>query len=486
MASRSCFGRLIGALLLCVCLAHAQEDSTKTEAEEMSSSGPGILGWSFEHIVQPTLNALVFPFSAPVDYAFKNGIIEKSVDLITFGEDNNILIYPGFNFKPGASTMIGMNYRHRSLIFSRDYLVLQPSYFANGDIDVVLRYTKQALLGTPLFGGIRLDMNLNRDNHFIIPETKNSFLQPDSSFKVTWRLGMPLPLLTNWNVELQTSLYINQASHPDIVDSILISPDYPIEDRGLYQDMIQVPVELSVVYDDLDYSYAPSRGNRFGVTGTYYFISRYSGVTYEDLGQDPLLYDSPEIEDGGKNHDYFQTTFLYQHYFLLGSSQNYILSAKEARQNRRFYTDFSWEQMMRVWKPEQVRNTLFERRVIAMQFRMINIWEMEEGGAPYNAFVSLNARTPLRGYSSGWSTHNLMSFSMEYRWPVDRFVDGVLFDEYAMISPKIDKWSFSNYYNSWGFGIRVRQPNMYLFRLQLGFHGIHGVNVVMTIAPEFR
>jgi hypothetical protein len=41
-------------------------------------------------------------------------------------------------------------------------------------------------------------------------------------------------------------------------------------------------------------------------------------------------------------------------------------------------------------------------------------------------------------------------------------------------------------YNSWGFGVRVRRPDMYWFRLQLGFHGRHGVNLVLTIAPEFR
>ena len=117
---------------------------------------------------------------------------------------------------------------------------------------------------------------------------------------------------------------------------------------------------------------------------------------------------------------------------------------------------------------------------------MVNLWEVEEGGAPHNAFITLNARSPLRGYSDKWTTHNLMSLSMEYRWPVDRLVDGVLFDEYALIAPKIDKWSLDHYYNSWGFGIRVRQPNLYLFRLQFGFHGLHGVNLIMTIAPEFR
>ena len=111
---------------------------------------------------------------------------------------------------------------------------------------------------------------------------------------------------------------------------------------------------------------------------------------------------------------------------------------------------------------------------------------MEKGGAPHDVFVRLNANTPLRGYSDSWATHHMMSLSAEYRWPVDRFVDGVLFDEYAMIAPEVDEWSFSHFYNSWGFGIRVRMPNMYLFRVQFGFHGLHGVNLIITIAPEFK
>ena len=34
--------------------------------------------------------------------------------------------------------------------------------------------------------------------------------------------------------------------------------------------------------------------------------------------------------------------------------------------------------------------------------------------------------------------------------------------------------------------VRVRKPDMFWFRVQFGFHGLHGVNLVMTIAPEYR
>lgn len=485
------FLRIMRGAAMCVCFLFVLASTTYAAEENASESGDSfrladLWLWPFNNVIQPVLNGLIYPVAKPMDYAFKNGAIEKSVDLITFGERDNIFIYPSFNFKPGSRTLIGANYRHRGIFLDKDYLVVQGNYYANGDVMMAARYTKHALFGTSFFGGYRIDMAWDRDDTFILPETKTAFTQPDSTISMTWRLGRPLTQSARWNVEGWTTLKFVDASLPDVADSILVSDEYPIQDRGLYQKSLQIPVALSILYDNLDVPYAPSRGSRFGITGTYNFVGKYSGLDFDDLGEDAPLGAKGKIKDGGLNHDFLKTELLFQHYFYLGSGDNYVLSAKEARANRKFYTDFSWDEAVRVWRPENVRNTLFERRVIAFQYRYIGIWEMEEGGAPYNAFTLLNARTPLRGYGDAWSAHQLMSFSWEYRWPVDRFVDGVLFDEYALIAPGIKDWSKDRFYNSWGFGIRVRQPNMYLFRLQFGFHGLHGVNLVMTIAPEFK
>lgn len=464
--------RVVCALVL-ACSSLTFADDEKPEEKNRFAD---YMIWPFENIIQPLLNGLIYPIAKPIDYIFSNGVVEKSVDLITFGVDRNILIYPTFNFKPGASTSIGANFRQRRFFFDKDYAVFQMNYYANGDFDLSARYTKHAIFGTPLFGGLKYDLHFNRDNTFVLPETKTKFAQPDSTKRITARLGVPLNRTGTMNLELQATLRFNDASLPDLNDSILVDDIYPIADRGLYQKGIQVPVEFSFLYDDLDYPYAPSKGTRFGLKAIYAFVD-----DYKDLDE------KYATEPSTKNHDYLRTELLFQHYFFLGSSKQYILSVKEARQNRKFYTDFSWDEAMRIWKPENVINTLFERRVIATQFLLVDIWEMERGGAPFNAFVSLSSRTPLRGYGNSWTTHHLMSFSCEYRWPVDRFVDGVLFDEYAVIAPTFGSWfTKGRLYNSWGFGVRVRQPNLYLFRVQLGFHGLHGVNLVITIAPEFK
>ncbi len=429
--------------------------------------------WLFTYIFQPILNVAVYPISAPVQYAINNGLLEKSVDLVTFGEQKKIIVYPTMNLKPGSQTQLGMTYRHRSMIFERDYLVLQGSYYANGDVYLSDRYTKQEPFGLPLFVGFRYKLDWDSDDVFIIPGSKNAFVQPDSIMSFQWRIGAPLTSSKKLNVELSTTQLFIDASIPDNAkDSVLNDDIFPIADRGLYQSSRQYSVALSLVYDDLNFPYAPSKGDRVIISGEYNFAPEYSGFE--------------GVEKSKKNHDYIANTLIWQHYFYLGNAKQYILSAREARQSRKFYTDFSWDEALRVWRPENIRETLFERRVLALQFRMENMWEMDKGGAPFNAFPSMNARYPLRGYADEWSAFHLMGLSAEYRWPIDRFVDGVLFDEYGLHAEKVDEFDFDKFYNSWGFGIRVRMPEMYLFRCQVGFHGLHGVNLILTIVPEFK
>ena len=154
--------------------------------------------------------------------------------------------------------------------------------------------------------------------------------------------------------------------------------------------------------------------------------------------------------------------------------------------SRKFYTDFSWEETLRLWRPENIRNTLLNRRVLAVQFRLRQMWEMEEGGAPFTAFSTASTRYPLRGYSRVYTDYAMKGISLEYRWPIDRLVDGVIFDEYVMYGRTWHTFDSDKFLNSWGFGIRVRKPDMYFFRLQIGFHGLSGFVLICTIAPEFR
>ena len=471
---RSIWPLVLGLFLLfLINPVYADESEQPSDSSKVNTENNEGLLWSVGNFVQTVLNAAVYPFSAPVQYVVNNGIMEKSVELVSFGEDKKIVVYPTMNLKPGSQTQLGMTYRHRSLMFDRDYLVLQGSYYANGDVYLSDRYTKQNPFGLPVFVGFRYKLYWDSDAEFVIPGTSDAFVQPDSTMSFQWRIGAPLTKSKKLNLELSTTQKFIDASIPDNAkDSILNDAVFPIADRGLYQKSRQYAVALYLVYDDLDFPYAPSKGDRIIMSGEYDFAPKYGGLD--------------GFEESNKKHDFIYNSLIWQHYFYFGKARQYILSPKEARQSRKFYTDFSWDEALRVWRPENIRETLLERRVLALQFRMQNMWEMEKGGAPYNAFPTLNARYPLRGYGDEWSAYHILGLSTEYRWPIDRFVDGVLFDEYALHAEKVREFSFDHFYNSWGFGIRVRMPEIYLFRCQVGFHGLHGVNLILTIAPEFK
>ena len=470
-------------LFLVFCHAYADEPEKIDDSKKNESVLLQVLLWPFSNIIQPVLNAAVYPIAKPVQYAFNAGLMERSVDFITFGEKKNIIIYPTLNLKPGTQTQLGFSYRHRNIVIDRDYFVWQMSYYANGDMYLSARYSKQQLFGLPIFGAFRYKQYWDSDDAFIIPGTKEMYVQPDSSIHLDWRVGAPLNQSKTLNLEFSVGQNFIDAGLPlNQKDSILNDEIFPIADRGLYQNFIQFPFDLSIVFDDLDSPFAPSKGSRFILSGGYVHVLNFKDLDYEALFPDGVN----QIEKSSKNHDYIYNTIVFQHYFFLGSGKQYVLSANEARQNRKFYTDFSWEEALRIWRPENLRETLFERRVLAMQLRMENIWEMDKGGAPYNAFPRMNARFPLRGYRDAWVAYHLLGLSAEYRWPIDRFVDGVVFDEYGLHSDEINEWSLDRFYNSWGFGIRVRMPNLYLFRCQVGFHGLHGINLILTIAPEFK
>lgn len=463
----------------------AAESSPETSQED-STDDSNPLSWFFDNMIQPVFNIAIWPVSQPLHYAFDNGVVETFQNLITFGENRNIFIYPSFNFKPGSSTLVGFNYRHRNVILGKDYFVLSSNFYANGDISFDTHYSKSGIWGTPLSWEVKYALDMNRDAKFTRPGSWEPYVQPDSTYKIDGNIGFPLNSSKTLSMRFNFGYRYIDASVPNVAeDTIYVGDDFRIQDRGLYQKHGQYPIGLSFTFDNLDFPYVPSRGFRILLSGNYNIVKKYSGVRYSSLGLEGD-YEDEVLEDNGANHDYINGEFVIQRYFYLGKAREYVMSASEGRQNRKFYTEFSLDEAARVWSPENMRENLFERRVIALQYRLLTIHEMEKGEAPFNAYPTLNARYPLRGYGGFLMSKNLMGLSAEYRWPVDRYVDGVIFDEYVLYSEEIDDWSFGRFLNSWGFGVRVRRPDMYFFRIQFGFHGLQGIQMVMTIAPEFR
>ncbi len=478
--SRTAAILLLSFFSLCAGEPSVPADSAETsDKPEMTLSE--YLMWPFSHVIQPALNILVFPFSAPIHYAVKNDVVETGVDAITFGKDRNIFIYPTFNLRPGATTMIGFAYRHRNMVLAKDYFVLAAGLFANSDLDFSARYTKRNVFGTEFLVGGRFDFEMDRDAGMSLPrsltlaDSDEEFSYTDSSYSAEFRVGRPLPMIPNMDFQATFGVVRKRFDIPDVGDTVLSQhPLFNPYDRGLYQRYNQFPVKLALTYDNLDAPYVPTRGSRLSVSWNYTHVGDYGGK-------------NSSLRSNEFSHDYQALDFVAQHYFYLGKdSSKYGLSVKEARMARKFYTDFSWEETLRLWRPENIRTTLLNRRVLAVQFRLRQMWEMEKGGTPFTAFSTANTRYPLRGYSRVYTDYAMKGISLEYRWPIDRLVDGVIFDEYVMYGRTWHTFDREKLLNSWGFGVRVRKPDMYFFRLQIGFHGLSGFVLICTIAPEFR
>lgn len=461
--------------------AEGDAPAVDKESGDGEMSFTDYLIWPFSHVVQPVLNALVFPFSAPLHYAVENQVIDKGIDMVTFGPKRNIFIYPTFNLKPGSRTQVGVDYRHRNMIFQKDYFVASAALFVNSDVKFSTRYSKRNVLGSDFVVGGRFDFVMDRDAGFTVPrsltldDSDEPFSLTDSSYSFQLRAGHQVPFIPNLNFQVESAFEQRRYNYPDIEDTVLTNhPLFNPHDRGMYQDYKQIPLRLSLTYDNTDAPFAPTRGSRISAAWSYVNVLDYTG-------------ENTIAKSNDFDHDFQTLDIVAQHYFYLGKdSTQYGLSAKEAREFRKFYTDFSWDETLRLWRPENIRNTLLNRRVLAVQFRLRQMWEEEIGGAPFRAFPTAGGTFPLRGYTRRYTDYAVKGISVEYRWPIDRLVDGVIFNEYVMYGRTWRTLDTDKLLNSWGFGVRVRKPDMYLFRVQVGFHGLDGFSLICTIAPEFQ
>lgn len=470
-------------VLLSAVLSYSEENSDFSHDRdsafvEVSPLWQKVIAFPFTYVIQPVFNLALFPISAPLNYAIKNGVIGKGVDLFSFGEKKNIFIYPTMNLKPGSQTSLGLSYRHRNMLWTPDYFSWGANQFANGDWNTTVSYNKHQLLESKISSGFRFRYDANRDAGFALPGSSESFPYTDSSFSTEVRISRQIPFFSDFNFSAKADFRFNRADIPETqADSILPTSYFGFNryDRGFYQDFFYVPMTLSLTFDNVDAPYMPTQGSRLIFSWTYGKVGDYKGKNTDSIISNRL------------SHDYQVFELVAQHYIFLGTSgTKYNFTVEESRRSRRYYTDFSWDETIRMWKPENIRNTLFQRRVLAFQFRLRQLWEMEPGGAPYPAFSSISGRYPLRGYGYNFTDYAAMGISMEYRWPIDRLVDGVFFNEYAVYQRSWNRFEREHLKNSWGFGVRVRRPEMYFFRIQMGFHGLNGISFVMTVAPEFQ
>lgn len=169
-------------------------------------------------------------------------------------------------------------------------------------------------------------------------------------------------------------------------------------------------------------------------------------------------------------------------YFLLGT-ERYVYKKGDLEP----YLDLDPVRIIRMLDPTTLRQRLTQRKILAVYFRMLRMWEIEEGRNPasYFLFPGLGGDAPARAYGGRYLMDRaVIGGTLEYRWPIWKYIDGTAFTELAWAAPEWWEPNLDRLAPGIGGGIRVRMPRMFLFRVQAAF-GLAGPQLIATTDAEF-
>jgi len=418
-----------------------------------------IVSWPFVHIIQPTVEFLIYPVIPPLIYVSREDLIEKGANLITYGEEKQITFYPIINPSLGNAANIGFSYWHKDLFLKNDNLFISPHRYINADWDVSMRYKKNDILGTSFYSKWGLSHKEYGNSSFRNSEGTKLFFADSSIFLST---GLGVNLFGAWGTEFGISSNFYHFDFPFLEETIM-SNDY-VSNRGFYNSFKSYPITLALYYNSLDEPYSATKGSKFSVSYSYVPVSSYNGT---------------------KDHNYHIAESRWVNYLLLGN-KSYAMTVAESDANREKLMKLSFAEAIEILNPINIREISVDRRVLITQLKARYMIEENKGKAPFVAMSGIGGNFPLRAYGDNFFTGAAVAgLSNEYRWPIDRYADMLIFNEYGIYSDDFGHLSSFNLRNSYGFGFRVRTPKLFITRFALAFHGLHGISVILTTRPEY-
>jgi len=452
---------LIFIFLFAFC-AGAQEASSDTSIVNVENKSRILtfVSWPFVYIIQPTVEFLIYPVIPPLIYISREDLIERGANLITYGEKKQITFYPTIDAHLGSSANIGFSYWHKELIFDNDNMFLSPHRYVNGDWDATIRYKKTNILGTSFYSRWNMSYREYGNNSFRNSLEGIKYYYADSSVNLNSYVGFNLSGI--WDLEFGISLNFHRFDFPS-QEETPISGEY-IFNRGFYRNFESYPLTISLLYNSLDEPYSATSGHKFSVAYSYVPISSYNGT---------------------RDHNYHVAESRFVHYSLLGN-KSYAMTVAESNANREKLKNLTFAEAIEILNPINVKEVILDRRVLITQLKTRYMIEENKGKAPFVAMSRLGGNFPLRAYSDGFFTGAIVAgISNEYRWPIDRYADMLIFNEYGIYSDDLGHFSPFNLRNSYGFGFRVRTPKFFISRFSLAFHGLQGISVILTTKSEY-
>jgi len=452
---------LILFFLLAFCVAAQEEpkDSSVVKIEQKSLFLT-VMSWPLVYIVQPTIEFLMYPLIPPLIYISRENLIEKGQNLITYGENKQIMFYPIINPRLGNAANIGFAYWHSDLFLQNDNLFFSPHLYINADRDATLRYVKKNIYGSSFYWGLGVSYNADGDNGFRdLNGVTYSFA--DSSIYLNQFVGFSLN--EDWGLGFGLGLNFYRFDLPNLNDVIVEGEK--VSDRGFYQNFNSYPLSVSLSYNSLDEPYAATKGNKFSLGYTYTPISRYNGSS---------------------DHNYHVVESRLVHYSLLGN-KSYAMTVAESNTNLEKLKNLSFAEAIEILNPINIKEDILDRRILVTQIKTRYVIEEKEDKAPFTAMGRHGGNFPLRAYADGYIAAPLVAgVSAEYRWPIDKFADAIIFNEYGIFGKDFSRLTTDNIRNSYGFGFRIRTPRFFITRFSVAFHGLQGITLIFTTRPEYN
>ncbi len=424
-----------------------------------------LLTWPVENILAPVVKALIYPTLAPIQYALEENVLDRTLTLLAFGKQNQVLLYPTLDVAPGTSSRIGLTMIHNAPFGRKtERFSLRGLICVNGDKRIRSNITFSQLLGTDWNSRFDFSANYQKNRSINQPGTPQFLYFSDTSY--LYRIQLAHPIFGG--VQARSAVFYRHGklgrAPPNKDDPFMLQSDFffnpttGLKDsayRGLNQTFVDRGIELGLGQDSRNNENIPLIGSRSGVN-----------LNYHDVAND---------------HDYYDFQAFFTKYFKLGS-ERYEITAEEERRMK----GPSFSRFIRELEYEKLKQKIFSRKVLVMHIVAAQSFEMEGNSIPIYGLQSLGNDTPLRGYAgSRFRDYAVAGINSEYRFPVMRIVDGAIFNEYGVYGRSLETIDYFNVKNSWGFGIHVRRPDIHLIRAELGFHGLSGMAFNLGVEALF-
>lgn len=439
----------------------ADSAETKTIYEYIAHPTLQLITWPIETILVPTVGVLTYPVKPPLRYFLNENVIDRTIDMLSFGPKEMVMVYPTMAISPGTGSRTGFTLRHRAL-FGRptERAVAQWVMYVNGDYKLRAYMTAANVFGTSLDAKLAATLNRVKNTSANQPGSASFWFYSDTSEVYTANVSHPL--FEKFAGRLQYGLRINRFGQAPPQEDEIVSPFFfrdgrvegvpDLRMRGLESEWIDNMFSFGLSRDTRNNPHITLDGSNFNSNWTYHRT------------------------DAG--HDFHEYQVSWTKYFKLGK-ERYELSRDE---EKAMLKGMNLKSLLANLEYQKLREQIFSRKVLAMRLYAAQSLELSRNDMPVYGLQTLGNMTPIRGYAgSRFRDYTVAAVSTEYRFPLMRLVDGHVFNEYGVFGRDFGAIDYADFKNSWGFGLRVRRPDIFLFRCEAGFHGSHGMQVNLTV-----